>query len=61
MTYMILSCFAVTVWGIFIVRGVAHAKWVELINPPLKYENSDDEMNFPNLIMQKTRNIMTIM
>lgn len=53
-----LICIVLLICPIFIVLGVAHAKWLELINPPLKYENSNDEMNFPDLNMQKTRNII---
>lgn len=43
---------------IVIVLGTAHAKWKELVNPRLKYDNSNDEMSFPNLVMQKTKNII---
>lgn len=43
---------------ISIVFGVAHAKWLELINPNLKYEERNNEIEFWNLECTKTRNII---
>ena len=54
---MILVAIVLNVWVILMVCGAAHAMWLELLNPRLRYANNE-KRRLQDLNMEKTRNIL---
>lgn len=59
MASMILATILCVVLGVIALLCAVHAKWLELINPPLKYDNSNGEWAFRDLKQEKTRKIIS--